>query len=138
MIYNVYETQYMIKIGEGPEERIPKNRFLVVHVTAVNGGAAKADQSIPTFTLMDDAGETFNELDNGAGVPDWLGFSRKVRPAESINGNIVFDVSPKHYHLRIADETDQHFLLVDLPLTFGEPTSAPPPPPAAPTPLTAR
>jgi hypothetical protein len=130
LIYNVYETQYMVTIGEGAEARVPKNRFLIVHLTVVNGGGATADQSIPTFTLLDDAGESYNEMDNGAGVPQWLGFARKVRPAESTTGNIVFDVAPKHYRLRVADELDEHYALVDLPLTFD--TGAPPPPPSNP------
>jgi len=131
LIYNVYEMQYMVNIGEGADTRVPNNRFLVVHVSVVNSGGASADQSIPTFTLIDDAGTVYTELDNGAGVQQWLGFARKVRPAESTSGNIVFDVAPKHYKLRIADETDEHYGLVDLPLTYGTPT---PPPDAAPTP----
>jgi len=125
LIYNVYEMQYLMNMGEGADARVPKNRFLIVHLTVVNSGASTSDQSIPTFTLIDDSGVTFTELDNGAGVPQWLGFSRKVRPAESTSGNIVFDVAPKHYTLRIADETDQHYGLVDLPLSYGDAASPP-------------
>lgn len=132
MIYNVYDTQYLLKLGDEPDVRVPVNRFLTVHLTAVNSGAARADESIPTLTLVDDTGTVYNEMDNGAGVTQWLGFSRKVRPAESVTGNVVFDVAPKHYKLRIADETDSHYALVDLPLTFGDSTpqveSIPPPP----------
>jgi len=125
LIYNVYETQYMVTLGEGPEARVPKNRFLLVHLSVVNSGGATADQSIPTFALLDDADQSYNEMDNGAGVPQWLGFSRKVRPAESTTGNIVFDVSPKHYRLRVSDELEEHYAFIDLPLTFD--TGAPPP-----------
>lgn len=131
LIYNVYETEYLVGVGEGADARIPSNRFLVVHLSVVNGGGVSASESVPAFTLVDDAGATFNELDNGAGIPQWLGFSRRVRPAESVTGNIVFDVAPKHYKLRVADETDEHYGLVDLPLTYGNPM---PPPDAAPNP----
>ena len=122
MIYNVYDTQYLLKLGDEPDVRVPVNRFLTIHLTAVNSGGAKADESIPTLTLLDDSGAVYNEMDNGAGVTQWLGFARTVRPAESVTGNVVFDVAPKHYKLRIADETDSHYALVDLPLTFGDST----------------
>jgi len=130
LIYNVYETQYMVNLGQGADARIPKDRYLLVRLSVVNSGGATADESIPTFTLIDDAGQTFNELDTGIGVPQWLGIARKVRPAESTSGNIVFDVAPKHYRLRITDQTDEDYGLVDLPLTFGDTA---PPVEAAPT-----
>ncbi len=120
MIYNVYEAQYMFKIGEGPDVRVPTNRFLLVHLSAVNGGSAKTTISIPTFTVIDDAGQTFTESDSGTGIAQWLGFARKVHPAESLTGTVAFDVQPKHYKLRISDETDEQYALVDLPLSFGE------------------
>jgi len=131
LIYNVYETQYLVNMGEGADARVPNNRFFIIHLSVVNGGGASASQSIPTFTLIDDSGAVFTELNNGAGVPQWLGFARRVRPAESLTGNIVFDVAPKHYNLRVADETDEHYGLVDLPLSYG---NSMPPPDAAPTP----
>lgn len=120
MIYNVYEAQYLLKIGDGPDARLPQNRFLLVHLSAVNGGSAKAAVSIPTFSLLDDSGQSYTESDNGDGVPQWLGISRKVRPAESLTGTVAFDVAPKHYKLRIADDTDEHYAMVDIPLSFGE------------------
>ena len=120
MIYNVYEAQYLLKLGDGPEARLPTNRFLLVHLSVVNGGSAKTTVSIPTLTVQDDAGQSYTESDNGEGVIQWLGFARKVRPAESLTGTVAFDVAPKHYKLRISDETDEHYALVDIPLSFGE------------------
>jgi len=118
LVYNVYETQYLVK---SPDSRVPKERFFIVHLSVMNGGAAQSSQSIPAFSLVDDAGQSYNESENGAGVAQWLGFARKIRSAESLTGDIVFDVAPKHYKLRIADETDEHYAFVDLPLDFGEP-----------------
>ncbi len=120
LIYTVFETQYLTSIGEGVDARLPKGRFLVIHMSVVNGGG-NSDQPIPTVTLVDDQGASYSELDNGAGIPQWFGFARKVRPAESLTGDVIFDVPPKHYELRIPDELDEHFALVDIPVTFGLP-----------------
>ncbi|MDQ6678958.1 MAG: DUF4352 domain-containing protein [Acidobacteriota bacterium] len=120
LIYTVFEAQNLTNIGEGLEARLPKGRFLVIHLSVVNGGG-NSDQQIPTVTLVDDQGESYTELDNGAGVPQWLGLARKVRPAESLTGDVIFDVPPKHYQLRIPDELDDRFALVDIPPTFGLP-----------------
>ncbi len=117
LIYTVFEPKWEITLGEQPTPRIPVNRFLILNVSAVNSGSGPV--SIPTFTLIDDNGQNYQELDNGEGVANWLGFVRRVRPAESAQGTIAFDVPQKRFQLRVADEED-HFALINIPLTLGE------------------
>ncbi|MCU1260437.1 MAG: hypothetical protein JWO80_3322 [Bryobacterales bacterium] len=119
LIYNVIDTQWDVKLGLGPAPRIPKSRFFIVNMTVVNSGPT--DQTIPTFNLVDDQGESHPELDNGENVPDWMGVVRKVRPAESFQGNIVFDVPPKHYRLKLTEESEQKYAWIEIPLDFGVP-----------------
>jgi hypothetical protein len=114
LIYNVIDSQWSASLGQDPAPRIPQSRFLVLTVSIVNGGGS--DQSVPSFALIDDQGESIPELVSGEGVPDWIGFGRKVRPAESLSGNIAFDVPPKHYKLKVTEENQQLYALVDLPL----------------------
>jgi hypothetical protein len=129
LIYNAFDTQWLVSLGEGPSARVPQNRFLLVKMTVVNGGTA--DASIPSVSLVDDSGQTYSELSSGDGIPNWMGVLRKLHPAETGQGNIAFDVPPKHYKLRVADEADQ-YALVDIPLRFDNLDSnrLPPPPPA--------
>ena len=67
-------------------------------------------------------------MSNGDQVPSWIGFLRHIKPAETLQGNAVFDVPPKHYRLRVSDENDQKSEQIDIPLSFGvENPSLPPP-----------
>jgi hypothetical protein len=55
-------------------------------------------------------------------VPQWAGYLRNVKPADNVQGNIVFDAPPAHYKLKLADETGTKFALIDIPLSFGAET----------------
>jgi hypothetical protein len=120
IIYTVFETQWLPQLGTGDAARVPKNRFFVIRLSAVNSGSD--DLYVPNMTLQDDQGNSFEELQDGEGVAQWVGYLRKVKPADSISGNVVFDAPPKHYRLRVADENGQHAALVDIPLSFGAET----------------
>ena len=117
IIYTVYETQWLPQLGEGPAPRIPEHRFFLVRVTAVNSGGA--DLIVPNVTVEDDRGNSFPELRDGDGVPQWIGYLRQVKPAESTSGNLVFDAPPAHYKLRVTDENEDAFAYIDIPLSFG-------------------
>jgi hypothetical protein len=119
IIYTVFETQWMTHIGSGPETRLPKDRFFVVRISAVNGGGA--DAMIPNMTLIDDSGAAYAET-NGEGVPNWLGLLRQTKPAEAAQGAVVFDAPQRHFKLRLSDENEQKTAFVDLPLTYGTET----------------
>jgi len=67
---------------------------------------------------VDDQGSSHPELADGSGVDGWLGLTRKVDPGQSDQGTIIFDVMPKHYRLRVADENDS-FMYIDIPLNLN-------------------
>ena len=117
LVYTVFETQWLTRLGSGADVRIPEHRFFVVRLSAVNGGSEQ--MTIPNLTIEDDQGNSYDELSNGEGVFQWIGYLRQAKPAESLDGNIVFDVSPRHYKLRVLDENGDHAALVDIPLNFN-------------------
>jgi hypothetical protein len=117
LVYNVFEDQWKPQLGEGTEARVPKDRFFIVRLSVVNGGSTEL--MVPNVALVDDSGQTFAELPNGDGVPSWMGYLRKVKPAETLEGNIVFDAPPKHYRLRVSDENSQKTRDIDIPLNFA-------------------
>lgn len=116
LIYNVFESRWLTHAGEGAGARVPENRFFLVRVSITNSGPREA--IIPIMSVADDSGKLYTELSNGDQVPDWIGYLRSVKPAESLQGNVVFDCSPRHYKIRMGDESEQRAALVDIPLTF--------------------
>jgi hypothetical protein len=117
IIYAAYETQWAPQLGDGPAPRIPEHRFFLVRMTATNSGGE--DLSVPNVTVEDDKGNSYPELRDGDGVPQWIGYLRQVKPAESAQGNLVFDAPPAHYKLRITDENEENSAYIDIPLSFG-------------------
>jgi hypothetical protein len=116
LVYAVEETHWYPTLGSDPNPRVPVNRFMVVRVNVMNNGAT--DSGIPTLTLIGDKGEMYNELTDGTGVASWLGVVRRIKPVISEDGNVVFDVPPEHYRLRVADEFEQIESYIDIPLNF--------------------
>ena len=131
LIYTVFETQWLPQIGAGDTARVPKNRFFLIRLSAVNSGSEELD--VPNVTLLDDQGNTTQELQDGDQVPQWIGFVRRVKPADSIAGNVVFDAEPKHYRLRVTDEDGEKTALIDIPLSFNSDTPPGPLPSSSPT-----
>jgi hypothetical protein len=129
LVYIVFETQWLTHIGDGPEARIPQNRFFLVRMSATN--SLGTDVIVPNVSVLDDSGKVYNELENGDGVPQWVGFLRNVKPAESAQGNVVFDAPPRHYKLKISDENGDHTAYIDIPLSFGAETPEMPTPGSA-------
>ncbi len=120
LVYTVLDTQWMVSLGKAPEERVPANRFFIVSVTAANPDG-NHDETVPGLELVDDAGQNYMELGDGQGVPEWLGLSRRVHPKVTLAGNVIFDVPPKHYRLKITDESQQRYAWVDIPFSLGTP-----------------
>jgi hypothetical protein len=120
IVYQVFETQWMTHLGEGTEARVPQQRFFLVRLSAVN--SAGSDISVPGLTIEDDSGKSYTEISDGTGVPQWIGYLRSVKPAESAQGNALFDAPPKHYRLKITDEDNERTAFVDIPLNFGAET----------------
>ncbi|MBK9166748.1 MAG: DUF4352 domain-containing protein [Bryobacterales bacterium] len=115
-VYHVIDARWETQLGTDITARLPQHRYLVVKLTAVNSGAAPAP--IPGLALEDDAGRTFQESADGAGLADWLGLIRTVKPADMLEGTVVFDVEPRSYRLRLADSDAVRTALVELPLRF--------------------
>jgi hypothetical protein len=124
LIYTVFETEWLPQIGAGDSARVPKNRFFLVRLAAINSGSEELE--VPNVTLLDDRGGAVEELSDGSDVPQWIGIVRKVKPADSLAGNVVFDAEPKHYRLRVRDENNEKSMLIDIPLNFN--ADAPPGP----------
>ena len=118
--YTVFETQWLTHLGEGASARTPQNRFFLVRFSATN--SASEDATILNFTVTDDKGKVYEELSNGEGVPQWAGYLRVAKPADTIQGNVVFDAPAAHYKLKITDDTGSRVALIDLPLTFTNET----------------
>jgi hypothetical protein len=118
--YTAFETQWLTHLGEGPAPRVPENRFFLVRMAVTNSGSQ--DVSVPPLVIQNDKGKTYDELSNGEGVPQWIGYLRTVKPANTLQGNVVFDAPAGHYKLKLADESNSVFGLVDIPLSFGAET----------------
>ena len=114
--YNVFEAQWLPQIGDGLMARVPADRYFQIRISVSNGGASEF--LIPPLNLMDDDGKLITELSDGTGVPNWLGMSRKVNSAETVDGLIVFDAPARHYRLQVESDTGVQ-ALIDLPLRFG-------------------
>jgi hypothetical protein len=118
IVYVVYETQWLTHLGDGAEAHVPQNRFFLIRMSAVNGG--NKDIIVPNFSIEDDNGNSYPELggDQAQGVPQYIGYLRKVKPAESAQGHALFDAPPRHYKLKITDEDSDKMAYVDIPLSF--------------------
>ena len=118
LIYNVFEATWLPQLGEPTQARQPARRFLLVHLSVTNSGAEVL--SVPALSLVDDAGYVHTEAFDGRNVPSWWGLIRKVKPADTLEGNILFDVEPKSYKLKLDDDSDpEHRAMVEMPLRFG-------------------
>jgi hypothetical protein len=117
LIYNVFETKWVEKIGEDPQARTPTHRFLIVRLSVVNSGAETV--SVQPLKLLDESGGIHQESMDGQDVPRWLGIVRSLKPADTLEGNVVFDLEPKTYKLRLDDGVDSGKVqMVELPLQF--------------------
>lgn len=117
LIYNIFDTQWSVGFGEGAAMRAPSNRFLVVRLSIANAGSR--DLPVPSMSLVDDDGNLIEEVTSGERLPNWIGSIRTAHPAEALQGNVFFDVQPRHYKLKISDEDSIKFAYVDLPLNFN-------------------
>jgi hypothetical protein len=116
LVYTVYETQWLTQLGDAPDARVPQHRYFLIRMSAINGSSREV--TVPSLTIQDDSGNSFPELSDGSNVPQYIGYLRKVKPAESVQGHALFDAPPRHYKLRIQDEDGERAALVDIPLSF--------------------
>jgi hypothetical protein len=123
LIYIVLDTEWLDRLGDPPNARLPEQRFLTVRVSVTNSGTTLS--AVPLLSVSDmSGGRKFSEITDAPAVPEWLGFLRTVKPADTIYGRVVFDVPPAAYQLRIstdAEPENEEFATVDLPLELDRP-----------------
>ena len=127
LIYTVTETHWADQLDETAGARMPSNRFLVVRVSVTNSGGGET--IIPAMSLIDANGTVHNELNNGTGLRDWLGMIRRIKPAQSEHGAVLFDVPVNAYTLQVSydDDNPEHEVIgrINIPLKLDF-ESAPP------------
>ena len=127
LVYNVIETEWKEQLGEGATGRLPANRFLLLRLTVTNSGGAET--IIPAMTLFGPGGVEHREITDGTNVPNWLGMVRNIKPAQTEQGTVVFDVPVGSYSLQVSSESDdpERELLgrVDIPLKLESESPAP-------------
>jgi len=116
LVYSVTDTEVAQQLGDDPNPRTAQERFYLIRISVTN--SSSDDQSIPTMTLVDDAGHSYTELSDGTGVTNWLGVVRKVRATQTEQGIVAFDAPTKHYRLRLNDALDENEISVDVSLNF--------------------
>ena len=119
LVYNVIEAEWKSQLGEFPSPRMPERTFLVVRLTVTNGGGQTI--MIPQTKLENSNGETYDELNDGSGLANWLGLLRDLKPAATERGELLFDVPSNTYRLRLTDGSDSEhprIAYVKIPLSF--------------------
>lgn len=101
LTYTVIESTWQTQLGDALKLRVPKQRFLLIKVAVTNGGGSEL--SIPLLEIQNTNGQSYREVEDGEGVSNWLGLIRNMKPAETIEGQIVFDVPLTSYRLRVPD-----------------------------------
>jgi hypothetical protein len=122
LIYTVLDTEWRDQIGDASNPRLPGNRFLAVRLSVTNSGAVTS--AVPTAAVIDSHGESHTELNDAGGVPEWLGYIRSVKPADTLIGRVVFDVPAAAYDLKLSNDADPENVIsatVDLPLEITRP-----------------
>ena len=121
--YVVVQTSWKTELGDVFNLRSPQNRFLLITLSATNGGGSEV--ALPFFTLEGDNGKEFKELDKGDGVENWFGLLRTLKPAENHQGTLLFDAPLTSYRLRLTDGGEpgtEKLVWVEIPLRIDTDT----------------
>ncbi len=123
MVYNVVQTMWRTQLGDLFKVRVPDHRFLLITLSATNGGGKPV--AVPFFTLEGSNHEEYHEVQTGEGVENWFGLLREIAPAETKQGNITFDVPLASYRLRLTDGGEpgsEKLVWVEIPLRIDTDT----------------
>jgi hypothetical protein len=116
--YTALEAVWKSQMGEEPAVRMPQNRFLLIRMRMTN--SSPQEMSVPLMHLVAPSGEEYVELSDGAGVEDWLGVIRRLKPNETLFGWVLFDAPRGDYHLRVSDDAfdpaDAKVALIQIPI----------------------
>lgn len=120
LIYTVLEIQWVPQLGEGPEARLPANRFLIVRMTIGNSGSSAVP--VPPLTLIGVDGASYNEVEEATPVHDWFGTLRRLEGVQNRQGSVVFDAPRGEYKLKVLanpfDTGDENAALIEIPPQF--------------------
>jgi hypothetical protein len=111
------ESSWRNQLGEGFNIRTPQNRFLLVKISVTNTGTAEA--SVPRLSLQGASDQMYEEVADATGLPNSLGLLRNVAPAQTIQGNILFDVPLTSFRLRVPDGGEsgyEKYAWIEIPL----------------------
>ena len=116
LTYNVVEKSWRSQLGEMFQIRMPQNRFMLMTISVTNGGGS--DVSVPLLQLENADGKLFREVENGQGVDNWFGVIRNLKPAQTEQGRILFDVPLASYRLVLSDgdSASNRLTYVNIPL----------------------
>lgn len=127
LVFTVLDAEWRPQIDGDGAPKYPANRFLVVRMTITNSGATET--TIPHLSIQNAQGKVFQEFAEAGGVPEWFGVLRRIRPVETLQGCIVFDVPVGAYQLRVTDDfehADEKYAVVEIPLRIEPETPAAP------------
>ncbi len=132
LIYTIMDTEWLDQLGEADTARMPQHRFLAIRLTVTNSGSSPAGS--PGLTLIDSKGQSYPELTDGQELPEWLGYIRTIKPADTEHGRVLFDAPTGAYRLRLVNDDPENpkFALVEIPLQLApapvntEPSDFPP------------
>src|SRR5437870_4346829 len=130
LVYNVVETVWQSQLGETFKLRLPQQRFLLITVSATNGGGKEV--SVPMLALESQNGQKYQESENGEGVDNWFGLLRNINPAQTRQGRLLFDVPLSNYKLRLTDGGNpgsEKYVWVNIPLRMDVDTGVATPSP---------
>jgi hypothetical protein len=125
LTFNVVEARWRSQLDAFPTPRMPGRNFLMLKLTVTNGGGQPV--ALPYLKVENSSGEIFSEVENGAGVDNWFGMFRRIQPAQTEEGWLLFDVPTNSYKLRVTNGAveDEQVAYISIPLNMQ--TDAPPP-----------
>jgi hypothetical protein len=83
----------------------------------VNSGAEK--RPVSSSKLVDSTTVVYNESTEAQDVDHWLGMVGNLKPGDTLEDNILFDLEPKSYKLKLDDGSKSgRVLMIELPLAF--------------------
>ena len=124
LVYNVVQTVWKPQIGDLFTARTPENRFLMIMLSATNSGGKEV--ALPFFPWRERTARSTKRLKMVDGVENWFGLLRTLNPAETRQGNLVFDVPLTSYRLRLTDGGElgtEKNVWVEIPLRLDTDTS---------------
>lgn len=118
LTYSVLDAQWKPALSDAPDAKPPKDRYLIVRLSATNSGNAPV--SLNAVELKGRNGQTYPEVMEGAGeLQNHLGLFRELPPSRTETGVVVFDAPPGPYKLLLSDgkgDEDEKVAEVEIPV----------------------